>query len=91
MAMFPLTSSNLKGADYDPSTSDLAIYFLKGAVWVYHQVPYTVFHDLVTSESPGSYYSVYIKGTYSGEQIQANHKKQVGEVPEVKQIPPPPI
>lgn len=56
-------SSFVNRAWYDNTKSDLYVE-LHGSVYQYRNVPEFVFDELVAAESPGNYYSNYVKGRY---------------------------
>ena len=60
--MTPVTSSQIKSIGYDSGT--LYIEFLKGSVYTYSDVPELCFKLMLKVESPGKYFSEYIKGKY---------------------------
>lgn len=64
-------SSALSEAAYSWLWQALAVRFCSnpGAVYVYYEVPESVFNDLVAADSIGSYYNSYIKGSYECERF----------------------
>lgn len=59
-----LNSSNLRSADYSPSTYTLVIEFNSGARYQYSSVPGWVFDDLCASPSAGRYFAQRIRTAY---------------------------
>lgn len=57
-------SSNLDRAEYDTETRTLRVWFQKGSVYTYVQVPETVWEGLESAFSPGSYLREFIAGIY---------------------------
>lgn len=62
--MTPLKSSNLAGAAYDDSTRALTIKFQNGAIWVYDDVPRTIYDDLLAAPSAGRFFAARIRGAF---------------------------
>ena len=62
ITMIPVTSSQIKSIGYDSGT--LYIEFNKGTVYTYSDVPKLCFKLMLKVESPGKYFSEYIKGKY---------------------------
>lgn len=61
----PLESTNVSSAAYDPLTSELSIRFEWGGVYIYEDVPQSVFDDLLVADSPGGFLNAQVKGTYA--------------------------
>lgn len=56
---------------YDEQRRELFLRLQKNptTVYVYHNVPPSVFHEMNNNQSVGGYYSTWIKGNYSGERL----------------------
>jgi KTSC domain len=61
MNRIPVSSSNLLSVGYDQTTQTLEIEFLHGGVYQYSGVPSSVYDDLMTAESHGTYFDRHIK------------------------------
>jgi hypothetical protein len=59
-----LTSSALRGAEYDRTTKTLTLEFRTGRRYKYLGVPETVYTGLATAASHGRYFNQWIKGKY---------------------------
>lgn len=64
MQRFPLNSSNVATAGYDPASSTLEVEFLNGNVYQYFDVPEGVYEAFRQAESPGKFLNTNIRGTY---------------------------
>jgi hypothetical protein len=62
--MTPLASSDLRGADYDPSIATLTIWFHDGSVYEYYTVPHSEYVGLLNASSHGQYFHAHIKDRY---------------------------
>jgi hypothetical protein len=76
MEMFPLKSSNLAAAGYDPATQVLRVQFKNGSIYDYSQVPSDVANGLFFADSAGQYLHQQIKGKYQHTMIQPAAPKQ---------------
>ena len=63
-AMISLNSSALRGADYDPATRQMHIWFHGRGTYTFYRVPQTVFDGLINAASHGCYYNDRIRGRY---------------------------
>ena len=68
MEMYFVNSSNVERVGFEDGT--LVIWFHKGGVYEYHNVPEFVFHDLLTASSAGSYVHQHIVGRYPTRKIR---------------------
>ena len=50
-------SSALASASYDDETSEMIIYFLNSRDYVYKDVLYNTYQDLIKAASPGKYFA----------------------------------
>lgn len=57
-------SSTLNSVGYDSNQHVLEIEFQNGNLYQYFDVPVYIYENLLSSESPGKYFSTEIKGTY---------------------------
>ena len=64
MEMVPVVSSIIEEVGYNPSLRTLEILFRSGAIYLYYFVPQDVADGLKKSDSPGTYFSKYIKRVY---------------------------
>jgi hypothetical protein len=60
----PVESSNLKSVGYDSSKQILEIEFKDRSVYQYFTVPESVFQNLMTAGSKGSYLNTHVKGKF---------------------------
>lgn len=64
MKRTPVTSSNVAAVGYDPDTMTLEVEFRNGSVYQYFDVAETVYQDLMSASSVGTYLNQNIKSTY---------------------------
>lgn len=57
----PVKSSNLRSVGYDPESKTLEIEFNNSSIYQYHNVPDSVYKELMNAESHGKYLDVNIK------------------------------
>ena len=57
-------SSNIASIGYDHDNMILEIEFLKGAIYRYHNVPQSIYDELITAASHGKFFAAYIKNIY---------------------------
>lgn len=62
-------SSNLASAAYDDQAKTLTVTFLSGESYLYHSVPYEVWHGLQHAQSAGSYFHRQIKNRYPDQRL----------------------
>jgi hypothetical protein len=62
--MQPVESSNLAAVGYNQDNEQLFIEFKNGNVYVYDNVPFPVYTDLMDADSLGSYFHKYIRTSY---------------------------
>ena len=62
--MVPVSSSNLSAVGYDGQTKQLFIRFHSGALYVYNNVPQSIYEGLMNASSHGQYHAAYIKNAY---------------------------
>lgn len=62
--MHTLSSSAIRGVDYDESTQKMTIYFRSSGGYTFYGVPWDVYTGLINSGSPGTYYNNHIRGRY---------------------------
>lgn len=81
--LFPVESTQLACAGYNPENNTLGIGF-KGndRVYHYHNVPPEVYAEFEAAESKGSFFYSRIKGQYGFTRIEAD-----GEVSKVEEAP----
>lgn len=56
-------STHIRRAKHD-DTRELQVQFNDGSIYVYSQVPESVFHDFVNAAHPGKYFHANIRGRY---------------------------
>lgn len=64
ITMIPVESSNLAAVGYQPASAVLTIAFRSGSVYEYFAVPQSVYHQLLTAASLGSYFAHFIRPVY---------------------------
>jgi hypothetical protein len=57
-------SSVLHAASWNTETKDLIVIFRSRAVWLYRQIPETIYQNFITSSSPGKFFNTDIRDTY---------------------------
>jgi hypothetical protein len=60
--MIRVNSSAIAAIGYEDGT--LAVAFHNSGTYYHHDVPYSVFEDLLRASSIGAYYNAYIRGRY---------------------------
>ncbi len=65
----PVVSSNLRSVGYDPSSKTLEIEFNLGRVHQYHDVPQTIYEQLMVASSHGKFFHVHIRNVYGYSKI----------------------
>lgn len=60
----PVTSRNVASVGYDASTMTLEVQFRNGSVYQYFDAPSSVYQELMSAQSVGTYLSQNIKGSY---------------------------
>lgn len=64
-----LNSSNLTGCEYDQPSHTLTITFQNGGEYAYRNVPESVYENLQSAPSPGSYFAASIRGKFQTERL----------------------
>lgn len=67
--MNPVASSNVAAVGYDEEDHSLHVLFLNDRSYVYSDVPFEVFQELLHAPSVGSYLNRAIKGVYPYHQL----------------------
>ncbi len=67
--MIPLSSSDLRSAEYDAAGATLTIVFHDGSVYEYYGVPHSEYAGLLNASSHGQYFHAHIKGRYRYRKI----------------------
>ncbi len=70
MDFIPITSSNIKEVAYNKREKELQICFVNGSLYVYYEVPESVFENLLNAESAGKFFYNTIKNKYACERIK---------------------
>jgi hypothetical protein len=65
MLMIAVQSSTIARVGYDSATKDLAIDFVNGNRYTYHDVPIETWSALMKAPSPGRYFGEQIRDAYS--------------------------
>ncbi len=67
MRMTPVSSSNIASIGYENGT--LYVAFNRGGLYAYSGVPESVYRNLMSASSHGSYLAAHIKGVYPYKRI----------------------
>src|SRR5262249_10851078 len=73
----PVQSSAIAKVGYSKRRHMLEIEFVNGAVYRYTDVPATVYHDLMSSESKARFYDSNIRGHYRSVLVRSQKKEPV--------------
>lgn len=65
-----ISSTNLKGAEFNTEENKLLVEFNNGSIYEYENVPWEIFTKFRLSESQGSYFSKNISRTYKYKKIK---------------------
>lgn len=65
----PVSSSSLKSVGYDSTDELLEVEFINENIYHYFQIPFTVYSELMTAASHGSYFSTNIHYNYQYSRI----------------------
>ncbi len=68
MNMIPVSSSNLSAVGYENGT--LYVSFNSGSMYSYSGVPESVYNNLMSASSKGSYFATYIRKSYPYRRIR---------------------
>jgi KTSC domain len=69
MQRVPVESSLIRAVGYDPDSSVLELEFLDPRrVYLYYDVPFSTFEELLVAESKGTYFNDLIKDLYAFEE-----------------------
>jgi len=60
----PVSSSNIRSIGYDSESKTLEIEFLSGGVYQYFDVPESIYNELMSASSHGSFFHRYIRDQY---------------------------
>jgi len=67
MNMIPVSSSNISEIGYEGTT--LYVRFHHGGLYAYYNVPESVYRNLMSASSHGSFLAQHIKGIYRYQRI----------------------
>jgi hypothetical protein len=73
----PVQSSAIAKVGYSKRRHALEIEFMNGAVYRYLDVPVTVYHDLMSSESKARFYDSNVRGHYRSVLVRSQQKEPV--------------
>lgn len=68
MNMIPVSSSNITSIGYEGTT--LRVLFHNNRLYEYYNVPSSVYNELMSAPSHGSYLARHIKGVYDYKPIR---------------------
>jgi hypothetical protein len=66
----PVSSSNLSSVGYDQQDRILEIEFNDGGIYQYHDVPPSIYEELMNASSHGSYFHSNIRENFRTNQIR---------------------
>ena len=69
MEKIPVQSPNLATIGYNSETETLEIEFLNGSIYEYKNVSQSIYNELMSAPSHGSYFNHEIRSTYPYEKI----------------------
>ena len=58
-------STAINKVEYDSDSHILTVYFVKGNIYNYHEVPKSVFDKLVAAKSVGKCYNAIVRNIYN--------------------------
>jgi len=58
----PLNSTNVRACRYDPQAHTLQVAFHTGGMYIYYNIPKSVFNEFVMSSSPGRFVRDILSG-----------------------------
>jgi hypothetical protein len=61
MVRRPVVSTSLKSIGYDQSTKTLEVELLQGAIYLYSDIPASLYRDLMNANSRGSFFHSNIR------------------------------
>lgn len=67
LTMIPVSSSNIASVGYEPN--NLYVRFNSGWTYVYYNVPYSEYRNLLSASFHGRYFAAHIKNSYSYRRI----------------------
>ena len=67
--MKPLSSSNIRGIDYDAESKTLTVHFISGSAYKYKGVPQDVAEDFENAGSPGQFFAANVKDVYACSRV----------------------
>jgi hypothetical protein len=70
MIRMPVTSSDIRSVGYDEELQVLEIEFHSGGIYQYFAVPGSVYAELMSASSHGSYFHRHIKASYEWQRIR---------------------
>ena len=65
--MIPVDSTDLESVGYDGQ--NLFVQFKRNAVYIYFQVPESLYRDLLAADSKGKFLNKHIKGIFDYKRI----------------------
>lgn len=64
-----MTSTNILSINYDAATQKLTITFMSLGKYVYYDVPYNIYDDLLQSKKKTETFNEKVKGKFKEQQI----------------------
>jgi hypothetical protein len=64
-----MPSTVISTMDYDPEARTLTIVYVSGQIYVYRDVPETVYKELKASRVKGRYLRFFVKDKYAFEKV----------------------
>ncbi len=65
--MYQVSSSNISSIGYEQG--NLIVKFNNGRLYIYYNVPSSIFNDFMTAPSKGQYLNINIKGRFNYSQL----------------------
>ncbi len=72
MDRYPVVSQLIRSVGYDPASSILEVEFTDaghGHIYLYYDVPYSTFEELLHADSKGRYFNELIRDLYASERL----------------------
>lgn len=83
----PIDSSSIRSLGYDFASSRLEVEFAEsGKVYEYHDVPYSVYTELLEAESKGTYFNESIKDLYPFRELEPAEVRWPFDEPEATPV-----
>jgi hypothetical protein len=64
-----MPSTAIRGNDYDPENRRLQITFVTGRIYVYEEVPVSIYSEFSAASSKGVFFNKFIRDRYQFREI----------------------